>query len=71
VSGIAESVGVEELARLRQVARQAQELSHSEHLMVAMAAERVSVIIVELLSEVSPFEFSGPWQVVSDQTDVT
>jgi hypothetical protein len=71
VSGISESVGAEELARLRQVARDAEELSRSEHPMVAMAAERVGVIIVELLGEVSPFEFSGPWQVVSDQTDAT
>ncbi len=50
-----------EVDRIRLLVREASELRLSDDLMVAMAASRVVVIMTDLLSEVAPFEVSGPW----------
>jgi hypothetical protein len=46
------------------MAREASDLRLSENVMVARGAERVRIILMELLTEIAPFEFSGPWSGV-------
>lgn len=53
-----------EVDRLRFLVHEASDLRLSNNLMVASAARRVAVILTDLLTELAPVEFPGPWQSV-------
>lgn len=62
--GLNSLVDEEELNLLRSLAREAAHLRGSDNVMTARAAERISIILKDLLSEIAPFDFLGPWQPI-------
>jgi hypothetical protein len=53
-----------DVEHVRQLVRDARALTGSEHPMVAQAADRVRVILMELLVEINGDDVLGPWQEV-------
>jgi hypothetical protein len=53
-----------DVEHVRQLVRDARALTESEHPMVAQAADRVRVILMELLVEINGEDVLGPWQEV-------
>lgn len=51
-----------ELDRIRTCIEELRVLRGSSHVMVALAAERAGVVLIELLLEVAPEDADGPWQ---------
>lgn len=52
-----------EIEVVEQAVALTQGLASSDNVMVARAAERVTIILAELLVEVAPTRYQGPWQV--------
>jgi hypothetical protein len=53
-----------ELERVRKAAREISALRLSDNVLIARAAERANIILMDLLTEIAPFEFLGPWQQI-------
>ncbi|MGW3606328.1 hypothetical protein [Micromonospora sp. NPDC005161] len=53
-----------DVENVRELVRRAQDLAASEHPMVAQAADRVRVVLTELLVEIDGDAVLGPWQEV-------